>query len=330
MRKYGLIIVLFIISIVLVYFFGKNNDYIKTGKLYINEIVASNSYSYQDLEGEYPDYIEIYNGYNYDIDLSGYHLTDSMFELDKWSFPSLTIKGESYLIIYASGKNKCSSIDNCHASFKLNSDGETVSLIDDTGNIISRVTYPKLLNDEAYSFVKNKYIITKPSPLKENNQDEKKIIDIKKYNITINEYLSHNKGSDYTSNGGYYDWVELYNESDSDLNLLGLSLSDDQSNLNKFILPDTTIKSKDYLVIYLTGDNIVDGEICANFKLSDQDKKIIISANGKIIDEVDVVPLLNNVSYGKSGDKWLYYLTPTPGKENTTHGVERIDKDGNT
>ncbi len=330
MKKYGLIIGLFIVAVFLVYFFGSNTDYVKTGGLFINEIVASNDYSYKDGDGEYSDYIELYNNYSYDIDLSGYHLTDSLFELDKWTFPELIIKSKGYLIISASGKNKCKDENNCHTSFKLQSDGETISLIDNTGNIISRVTYPKLLNDESYSFSKNKYIITTPTPGKENNHDEKKKTNIKEEEILINEYLSHNKGSDYASNGAYYDWVELYNTSDKDFNLNGLSISDDTKNLNKFLLPDTIIKSKDYLVIYLTGGELLEGEICANFRLSDNDEKLILSSDGKIVDEVMIVPLDKNVSYGRKDNKWLYFLTPTPGKVNNTHGVERMDNSGNS
>ena len=96
------------------------------------------------------------------------------------------------------------------------------------------------------------------------------------------------------------------------------------------MLPDQTIKKGEYLVIYLNGGKDVEGSITANFKLSDKDKKIILSGNGKIIDEVGIVPLEKNMSYGLKNDKWLYFYTPTPGRENNTSGVERIDKDGNT
>ncbi len=319
MKRYIMIGILFIIAILLVYLFGRQTDYIKTGKLYINEIMASNSYTIKDDNGNYSDYIELYNGYNYDINLEGYYLTDSIVDMNKWQFPSITIKEHEYLIIYASALNKCDS--SCHTNFKLNSEGETISLIDKTGNIISKVTYPKLNNDVSYSLVKREYKITKPTPGKENTSDEIKEVDTSNYKITINEYLSHNKGISNASDGGYYDFVELYNSGD-DVNLSGLSLSDDSKNLNKFILPEKLLKSQEYIVIYLTGGEKVDG-IYANFKLSDNDDKIILSSNGKIIDEVKVVKLDKNMSYGKIEDKWVYFLTPTPGYYNNTHYIER-------
>ena len=69
--------------------FKPDDSYIKSGGLFINEIVASNSYSYKDNDGEYSDYIEIYNDNNYDINLNGYRLTDSIYEVNKWRFPNI-------------------------------------------------------------------------------------------------------------------------------------------------------------------------------------------------------------------------------------------------
>ena len=329
MKRYGIIIGLFIVAILLVFLFQHDNSYIKAGGLYINEIVASNSYSYKDNDGEFSDYIELYNSNYYDIDLEGYRLTDSLVDVNKWKFPSITIKAKEYLVIFASGKNKCPSEDKCHTSFKLGSTGETISLIDSTGNIISRITYKELKNDYALSYVKGKYIITNPTPGKENSEEEIKQVDINDYKIRINEYLSHNKGANYNSSGDYSDWVELYNYGE-DISLKGLALSDDPKNLNKFMLPDKVIKKGEYLLIYLNDGKEVPGEISANFKLSDKDKKLVLSSNGKVIDETEIVKLEKNMSYGRKDDKWLYFYTPTPGKENNTNGREKLDKNGDT
>ena len=329
MKRLLIITVLFIVAITLVILFKKDDTYIKTGNLYISEIVASNSYTHKDSDGEYSDYIEIYNNNDYDINLEDYRLTDSIYEAKKWSFPNITIKAHEYMLVYASGKNKCQSTDKCHVNFKLTSEGETVSLIDNTGNIISRVSYEKLKNDYSLSYVDGKYKVTVPTPGKENSGEEIKEIDAKNYKLIINEYLSHNKGANYNSSGEYSDWVEIYNEGD-DVSLKGLSLSDDAKNLNKFMLPDQVIKKGEYLLIYLNDGKTIPGSISANFKLSDKDEKLIISASGKIIDEAKVVKLEKNMSYGRSNDKWLYFYTPTPGKENNTKGIERLDDNGNT
>ena len=143
------------------------------------------------------------------------------------------------------------------------------------------------------------------------------------YKISFNEYMTHNKRSHYISDGAYYDWIELVNNSDKDLNLDGLYLTDDKRELNKFKLPDVVLKKNEYLVIYLTGGIKVDGYICANFKIGDNDN-VILSNNDKIVDEIKLVTLPNNVSYGKKDNKWQYFTTGTPGKDNTTKGFDEI------
>ena len=308
MKRILVIICLFFIAIIFVLVFYKDNNYIKTGNLYISEILPSNQFSYKNSEGEYLDYIELYNDYNYDINLEGFHLTDDLFNKNKWTFPNIYIKKKQYLIIYASGKNICD--DNCHTNFKLNKDGEILSLIDKTGNIISQVKYNKLPSDVSLSYVNNKYIITNPTPNKKNSIKEINNLNID-YKIVINEYMTHNKNI-YASNGIAYDYIELYNQGED-------------TNLNKFLLPNFTIKKDSYVVIYLTESNNVENEICANFKLSDDDKEIILSLKDKVIDKVNVVKLPKNVSYGRSNNKWLYFLTPTMGYENNTYGVEELN-----
>lgn len=324
MKKYGLLIVLFIIGIMIIIFYRQDGNYIKVGKLYINEIVASNKNTYQSSDNEFHDYIEIYNGYGNDINLEGYYLTDNLAESKKWVFPNITIKSHDYLMVLASGINSCEDNTLCQANFKLNKDGEMVTLIDNTGNIISRVTYPKLNSDISYSYINGKYEVTIPTPYKENILNNKNNENNGDYQIEITEYMTHNKSISYLSNGKFYDWIEIHNLS-SDINLGGVSISDDSNNLNKYILPDITIKKDEYKVIYLTGGEKVDDYLCANFKLSDNDKEIILSYNDKILDKVNIVKLDDNMSYGKDIDKWYYYYLPTPGSINNTSKFEVLN-----
>lgn len=324
MKKYGLLIILFIISIFIVILNKDQENYIKVGKLYINEIVASNKNTFESKDQDYHDYIEIYNGYGSDINLEGYSLTDNLAESRKWIFPNITIKSHDFLLIFASGNNNCEDKELCQANFKLNKDGEMVTLIDKTGNIISRVTYPKLNSDISYSYINRKYEITNPTPYQENILSTNKKNSDRDYQLEITEYMTHNKSISYLSNGKFYDWIEIHNLGD-DTTLSNISISDDSNNLNKYILPDVTIKKDEYKVIYLTGGEKVDDYLCANFKLSDNDKEIILSFNNKVLDKVNIVLLNDNMSYGKYEDKWYYYYLPTPGNINNTSKVEVID-----
>ena len=320
------IIIIFIIVIVMVILIPNlDGSFVKADKLYISEILVNNTYTHLDDDSEYSDYIEIYNGYKYEINLAGYHLSDSEFETDKWTFPDLIIKPDEYLIVYASGKDKC-DLDNkiCHTNFKLSSNGEVITLTDKSNNIINKFTYYETSNDISYGYYKGRYNeLESPSPGKANTSILK-TVNIKDYDIYINEYMTHNTGTTYIDNS-YYDFVELYNNSDTDLNLNNLYLSDNIDELKKYKLPNVTINKKSYLLIYL-GDvsKIIDNQIITNFRLSDTDKYIIISNGKKIIDKVQIVTLPDNVSYGRKDDKWYYFSVSTPGYVNNTIGYSSL------
>lgn len=325
-KNFRLVVCLFVIVILLILITGINNNYIKYDKLYISEIMAKNTYTIQDNYDEYSDYIEIYNGHNNKINLEGYHLSDIEYETDKWTFPSIEIEANSYLIVYATGKDKCDLDKNiCHTNFKLSSKGETITLTDPSGNIINKFTYPTLSNDIAFGFVKNNYIVMDyPTPYLDNSSSIN-YSKLSNKDLYINEYITHNKNSNYDTLGKYNDFVELYNNSGEDIKLHNVFISDDVDNLIKYKLPDITIKKDDYLLIYLSDKSkVIDNSIYANFKLSDDDEELLITNGKKVIDSVKLVNLIDNVSYGRIEDKWYYFTKPTPGSKNDTVPLESV------
>ena len=324
-KKYIFILALIIISLISLLLLIPNisNEYIKTD-IYISEVMANNYSTIQDNYGNYSDYIEIHNSTNKTINLEGYHLSDSEFDTKKWTFPKVEIKAHSYLIVYASNLNICSD-DICHTNFKLSSEGEILTLTDNNGNIISKFSYPALDADVSYGFKNNKYIkFETPTPGYENNSNELKISkDI--YKLLINEYMTHNKQSVYDSHGLYNDFIEIYNPTDDDITLYNVHISDDINDLKKFKIPKVVINKKDYLLIYLVKDRVdYTDNIYATFKLSDEDKYIIISDGNKIIDKVEIVKLPDDISYGRVGKEFKYFTTPTPGSINDTKYFDTI------
>lgn len=324
MKSKLIILILFVLAIIFSLFVPNlSGSNIKKSKLYISEVLASNYSIQKDDDDTFSDYIEIYNGYNRSIDLSNYYLSDSEYNTSKWRFPKIVIKPKEYLLVYASGKDKCNLKSRvCHTNFKLSDKGEVISLTDLNGNIISKVSFGELLTDVSYGYVDNKYAYTIPTP---NEKNIKKDINVGgNYGIRINEYITSNKVS-YTKDGSYYDWVELYNYSKKDINLKYIYISDNPKKITKYELPDKILKSGEYVVVYLSGKNTYeDDEIHANFRLSSDDEKIIISNGKKIIDSVDVVELKDSVSYGYKDKKWYYFTTPTKGYSNNTAAFESI------
>ncbi len=95
----------------------------------ISEIVADNSTSLADEDGDFSDWIEIFNPTAAAIDLSGYFLTDDKSEPTKWAFPSVALPAGGYLVVFASGKNRVNPAATLHTSFQLDKTGEYCALV---------------------------------------------------------------------------------------------------------------------------------------------------------------------------------------------------------
>ena len=310
MKTNIILIVLCIIALLVVFLYPTPKPYIKKSNLYISEIVASNETAFADEYGEYSDYIEIYNGEKFGIDLTAYHLSDAEYDTNKWVFPKGTvIEPNSYMIIFASGKNTCKTY--CHTNFKLSSNGEVVTLSDNAGNIISKVSYTAVDPDESIAFKDGEYASYEPSPLKETTGKKYELQDITNIKLVINEYMSQNKIVT-GENGIANDWIELYNEGE-DLNLSSIYLGDKDSNLKKYKLPDISLKKGEYYVIELTED--------VGLSLS-PGEKIILSNGKEIITSVDLKELPNDASVGLKDGKWMYFPVPTKGMKNDTKAFE--------
>ena len=55
----------------------------------ITEFMASNNSTLADGDGQFPDWVEIYNPTTQSVNLAGWHLTDDSQNPDKWTFPAL-------------------------------------------------------------------------------------------------------------------------------------------------------------------------------------------------------------------------------------------------
>lgn len=120
----------------------------------ISEFVASNS-SFDDGDGNSPDWIEIHNRNLSPFDLGGYFLTDEVTNLQKWSFPPGTsLTGDEHLVVFASGNNTPDSAGNLHTNFSLSADGEYLALVAPDGTTVIHEFapgYPSQKNDVSYT-----------------------------------------------------------------------------------------------------------------------------------------------------------------------------------
>lgn len=120
----------------------------------INELMPKNTQFGSDQDGQFDDWIELYNLASEEVDLSGYYLTDSKKQLTKWKFPEGTkLAKNGYLIVWADGDSTTQV--GLHTNYKLSALGETVLLITPEMNVIEEVKYPATELQQSWSRVPN-------------------------------------------------------------------------------------------------------------------------------------------------------------------------------
>ncbi len=103
-----------------------------TADVFISEFSASNDLVLADEDGDFPDWIEIYNAGPDSVNLDGWHLTDDAEELNKWSFPAQELNPGNFLVVYASDKDRSEVDSPLHTNFRLSTAGEYLALTQDT------------------------------------------------------------------------------------------------------------------------------------------------------------------------------------------------------
>ncbi len=121
----------------------------QSGRVVINELLASNGSVNKDAQGQYDDWIELYNRYRLPTNVGGWYLTDDPAEARKWRIPAgTTLPAGGYLLIWADGDTDATGL---HASFKLGSDAGGVYLFADDGvTLLDSIEYGPQSVDVSY------------------------------------------------------------------------------------------------------------------------------------------------------------------------------------
>ncbi|MCD4820389.1 MAG: CotH kinase family protein [Candidatus Cloacimonetes bacterium] len=126
--------------------------------LVINEFMASNETTIADPEGEYDDWIEIYNTSDEPVDIGGFYLIDDLSNLNCWQIPSTnpdstTIQPQDLLLLWA---DKDCEDGILHLDFKLSSAGEQIGLIAPDGTtIVDLLTFGEQTTDISFGRINN-------------------------------------------------------------------------------------------------------------------------------------------------------------------------------
>ncbi len=138
-----------------------------TGELIISEVLNANSATLKQADGEYYDWIEIYNRSNAAIPLAGYALSDNAKNPAKWLFPDITIEAGEYLTILASGKNvsDAQKKNNLETNFRLSAAGDVVLLFAPDTTLLDKLLVPKGRANVSYGRTNAQQLFyTKPTP----------------------------------------------------------------------------------------------------------------------------------------------------------------------
>ncbi len=153
--------------------------------------------------------------------------------------------------------------------------------------------------------------------------------ELKDQNITIgslviNEVMTSNKGVITDEKGKLYDYVEIYNGNNHEINLKGYGLGDEGSTA-KWAFPNTVVPAKGYVVVALSGT--YQQGLYASFKLKHAGGEVLTlyKPNGKVADAVETLAFDSNMVMARNAEgKWVIQNSPTPGYSNNVEGHNKF------
>ena len=142
--------------------------------------------------------------------------------------------------------------------------------------------------------------------------------------IFINEFMASNNGTIADPQGEFDDWIEIYNSGTDSVDIGGMFITDDLSDVSYQIPtsnPDsTTIPPKGFLLLWADKDS-EDGILHLDFKLSASGEQIgLFAPDGiTIIDSITFGEQTTDISYGRISDgnpEWVFMEASSPGQSN--------------
>lgn len=256
-----------------------------------------------------PDWIEIYNTTNVEIDITGYKIYDNGGQAGtkpKKEFPSgSTIPANGFLVIVTD--------DTLDSGFGISSGGETVWLEDASGILVDSVVIPALQTTESYSKIPDGGNWLKTAAITRGSSN----IYSSSSTIVMNEIFSRGVDPDL-------DWIEIYNSTGSSVDISGYKIYDsggfNGTKPKKEFPSGSVIPANGFLVI-VTDDTTESG-----FGLSSGGEDVWLEdASNNVIDFVSFPAMDLTQSYNRipdGSDNWTLSNFITKGLPNTLTDVE--------
>jgi len=182
----------------------------------INEWMSDNETTRVDpSDGNYEDWIELYNPSAVDADLNGYTLTDNLADPNMFTLPAGTIvPAGKFLLVWADnepGQNAPGIAP--HANFKLSRDGDSIGLYAPAGILVDSTVFGPQDNDQSHGRWPDSqqeiYAMSPPTPLESNSVFAGFMIDMSAtsgnvYQIEVSDDL-------FATNWSLWDTITTYN-----------------------------------------------------------------------------------------------------------------------
>ena len=133
---------------------AESQPVITGGGVRISEFMASNKNTLTDDFGEASDWIEIHNDTPATVNLDGWFLTDKSSNLTQWRFPATNLPPGTFLLIFASSRDRRVPGVPLHTNFKLDAAGEYLALVRPDRTIATQFlpTFPPQVVDVSFGF----------------------------------------------------------------------------------------------------------------------------------------------------------------------------------
>ena len=290
------------------------------GQVVISEFMEKNRTTLRDEDGDFSDWIELWNQSDETVDISGWNLSDRENQLG-WTLPEMSLQPGERIVIFASGKDRQGA--ELHTDFSLSGD-EGVWLRNEYGYLCSSALcadcdgdVSMALGDDG-SYGQSLY----PTPGYENTAAGWESF---QQSLSCDSSLIINEAQVYNLNLApvnkeYYDWVELKNNSGDTIVLSDYYISDDRDDYLRYRLPEVELGPGEFILLYCTSEALPEGYYAAGFELNSENEQLYLAtAEGELLDSVSLkdIPYLGSFGRMAGENGWFYFSSPSPGSENS-------------
>ena len=224
----------------------------------INEVYTFSNQS----EADDLDWIELYNTTDQDIDLEGVLMWESGGQEEAWAFPKgSVIKAKSHLVVDSDKYGLLNDPLNHPAWGLSKGPDEIIVLANNDYNVIDEVELPSLNEGETYGRItdgSSEWQVFQKGTKGVKNEGSARPEFVNTTGLYINE-VYHDNSDVFFATGwdSAVDFIELYNATDTDMDISGYEIYDDtQADDKKYVVPaGTVVPAKGFLTYDVYKEN---------------------------------------------------------------------------